>query len=63
MIIKNCNGKRIKSCDKCDYLGTELWGGGISCQKRENIIVTLSFKITPKCPLPDWKRTLEAKHE
>ena len=61
MIIKNCNGRRIKSCDKCDYLGTEVWGGGISCQKDERILVGLSFKIIYCCPLPDWERTLEVK--
>ena len=61
--IKNCNGRRIKSCDKCDDLGTEVWGGGISCRKTENIIVSLSFEIPFICPLPNWKRTLEVKLE
>jgi len=61
MIIKNCNSRRIKGCDRCDYLGTEVWGGGISCKKSEYILVDLSFEIPLICPLPDWRRTLEVK--
>lgn len=61
MRMKNCNGRRIKSCGDCDYLGLEVWGGGIDCKKSEYILVDLSFRIPIECPLPDWKRTIEVK--
>lgn len=59
MIIKNCNGTRIKNCGMCHNVGHELWGGGMSCNLSDDIIVSITWIIPLNCPLPDWERTLE----
>ena len=63
MILRKCNGRRIKSCADCDFLGCEVWGGGIACNKFDYILVDLSFRIPMECRLPIWERTLPIKED
>jgi len=65
MAIKNCDGKRIKSCDKCSHFYSDYYF--IGCKEglghtfEYKAIVGWSFLIPIECRLPDWKRTLEVK--
>lgn len=61
MVIKNCDGRRIKDCGECHNVGHEFWGGEMSCNKSDDVYVSITWIIPFNCPLPDWKRTLEVK--
>lgn len=68
MRYKNCDGKRIKSCDMCPHMYMDIMGGiacieGLHHTHECKEIVSSSFEIPVECRLPDWKRTLEVKRD
>ena len=68
MRLKNCDGKRIKSCNGCSYVYMDIMGGNLGCKLgcdtwTYNPIIPESSDIPIECRLPDWERTLEVKLE